>query len=103
VVAYDFDHSGFVNAGYALPNELLGTETVKERVYRGFPRTMEELQSTFEIYRKKKDAIISLISDFPLLKERTKKELISYIEEFYITINDKKKVQSEFIDKARKN
>lgn len=101
VVAYDFDHSGFVNAGYALPNELLGTETVTERVYRGFSRTMDELQATFEIYRKKKGDIISLISDFPLLKERTRKELVSYLEEFYKTINDKKKVQSVFIDNAR--
>ena len=101
VVPYDFDHSGFVNAGYALPNELLGTETVTERVYRGFPRTMEELQATFEIYRKQKDAITSRIMNFTLLKERARKELATYLEEFYKTINDRRKVQSIFIDNAR--
>lgn len=101
VVPYDFDHSGFVNAGYALPNELLGTETVTERVYRGFPRTMEELQATFEIYRKQKEAIKSQIMNFTLLKERARKELADYLEEFYETINDRRKVQSVFIDNAR--
>jgi hypothetical protein len=101
VVPYDFDHSGFVNAGYALPNELLGTETVTERVYRGFPRTMEELQSAFEVYRNKKEAITSMVTNFSLLKERTRKEIVSYLEEFYKTINDRKKVQTIFIDNAR--
>jgi hypothetical protein len=102
VVPYDFDHSGFVNASYALPNELLGTETVTERVYRGFPRTMEELQATFEIYRKKKEDITNLVMNFTLLKERTRKEIVSYLNEFYKTINDKKQVQSIFIDNARR-
>jgi hypothetical protein len=101
VVPYDFDHSGFVNAGYALPNELLGTETVTERVYRGFPREMEELQATFDIYRKQKDAITTLVMNFTLLKERTRKEIVAYMEDFYKTINDKRQVQSIFIDNAR--
>lgn len=103
VVPYDFDHSGFVNAGYAAPNEILGTETVKERVYRGFPRTMEELQATFDIYRKKKEEIYALIRNFTLLKERNRKELTDYLEDFYKTINNKSDVQNIFIDNARKN
>jgi hypothetical protein len=103
VVPYDFDHSGFVNAGYALPNELLGTETVKERVYRGFPRTMDELQSTFDIYRNQKENIVKLITNFTMLKEKSRKELVSYLEEFYKTINDKRQVESIFISNARAN
>ena len=99
--AYDFDHSGFVNAGYALPNELLGTEKVTERVYRGFPRKMEELQPTMDIFRSKKEAIYGLINNFALLPARTKKELTGYLDEFYITINDKRQVQTIFINNAR--
>lgn len=101
VVPYDFDHSGFVNAGYALPNEILGTETVTERVYRGFPRTMEELQSVFDVFRKNKDAITSLIMNFSLLASRTRKEAVEYLNDFYTTINNKKQVQTIFIDNAR--
>jgi hypothetical protein len=101
-VPYDFDHSGFVNADYATPNELLGTETVKERVYRGYVRKMEELQEVFDLFRSKKDQIISYIQTYPLLLEKNKKELISYTNEFYSTINNKKDVQRIFIDNARK-
>ncbi|MEO7984307.1 MAG: hypothetical protein ABI688_09515 [Bacteroidota bacterium] len=100
-VPYDFDHSGFVNAGYAVPNELLGTESVTERVYRGFPRKMEELQATMSLFKNKKDGIMGLINNFALLTARTKKEIISYLGEFYKTINDKRQVQSIFIDNAR--
>jgi hypothetical protein len=100
-VPYDFDHSGFVNAGYALPNELLGTESVTERVYRAFPRKMEELQTTLDIFRNKKNDIFSLINNFALLPARTKKELTGYLDEFYSTINNKKQVQNIFIDNAR--
>ncbi len=100
-VPYDFDHSGFVNASYALPNELLGTESVTERVYRGFPRTMEELQSTLDIFRNKKSQILALINNCVYLQSRTKKEIVDYLEEFYSTINNKKQVQSIFIDNAR--
>ncbi len=100
-VPYDFDHSGFVNAGYAVPNELLGTEKVTERVYRGFPRKMEELQATMSIYKAKKEAIYALINNFALLAARTKKELINFLDDFYSTINDKRQVQNIFIDNAR--
>jgi len=101
VVPYDFDHSGLVNADYAVPNEIIGTEKVTERVYRGFPRSMEELEVVFDIFRKQKENIYSLINDFTLLKERTRKGMISYIEDFYKTINSKSQAKMIFIDNAR--
>lgn len=101
VVPYDFDHSGFVNAGYALPSEILGTELVTERVYRGFPRSMEELQLTFDVFKAKKEAIMAVINNFTLLKESYRKEATRYLEEFYKIINNTKSVQSIFIDNAR--
>jgi hypothetical protein len=102
-VPYDFDHSGFVNAGYALPNELLGTEKVTERVYRGFPRNMEELEACFDQFRKQKEGIYSLIRNFPHLKDRVKRELTDFTDEFYKTINDKNQVKAIFIDNARRS
>ena len=102
-IPYDFDHSGFVNAAYALPNELLGTEKVTERVYRGFPRNMEELQLVFDDFRKQKDNIYKLIQNFTLLKERARKDILEYLDEFYKTINNRTLVQSIFIDNARRS
>ncbi|HNA96064.1 MAG TPA: hypothetical protein PK421_02465, partial [Chitinophagaceae bacterium] len=102
-VPYDFDHSGFVNAEYATPAEILGTTTVTERVYRGFPRTMSELQTCFDIFREKKSAINNLILNFSLLSSRIRKEANDYINEFYSIIEDKNDVEKIFIDNARKN
>lgn len=106
-IPYDFDHSGFVNADYALPPELFterfGVEKVTERVYWGFTRTMNELQATFELFRNKKAAITSLLTDFQPLSARTRKNAVAFINEFYGIINDKRKVQEIFIENARKN
>lgn len=103
VVPYDFDYCGLVDASYAVPNEVIGTEKVTERVYRGFPRTMEELQIQLDVFRSKKDRIFGLINSFELLNAKTRKGMISYLEEFYSLIEDKREVKTQFIDKARVN
>ena len=36
VVPYDFDYAGFVDAYYAVPNEGLPIENVRQRLYRGY-------------------------------------------------------------------
>jgi hypothetical protein len=102
-VPYDFDHSGLVNAEYATPSEVLGTESVTERVYRGFPRAMEELEMAFDVFRAQKENIYSLIRNFTLLKDKTRKEMTDYLEDFYKIINNKNQAKSTFIDNARKN
>lgn len=103
VVPYDFDYCGLVNASYAVPSEVIGTEKITERVYRGFPRTMEELQETLKLFRDKKAALYALINDFTLLTERSRKTVISYLDDFYKIINNENAVQNEFINKARTN
>lgn len=100
-IAYDFDFSGLVDAGYAVPSEVIGTEKVTERVYRGFPRTMEELQLTLDIFRAKKEAMLKYINSFELLSAKTRKNMVEYLEEFFSMINRQKQVQDIFIDNAR--
>jgi hypothetical protein len=102
-VPYDFDYCGLVDASYAIPNEVIGTEKITERVYRGFPRTMEELQQSLALFRDKKSAIYSLINGFTLITERNRKIMISYLDDFYKTINNENSVKNIFIDKARTN
>jgi hypothetical protein len=102
-VPYDFDYCGLVNASYAVPNEIIGTEKVTERVYRGFPRSIEEIQIKLEIFRAKKAAIFSTISNFSLLGEKVKKGMIGYLEEFFEMIEKPYEVKSTFVDKARIN
>jgi hypothetical protein len=102
-VAYDFDYAGLVDASYAVPNEIIGTDNVRERVYRGFPRSMEEIQMVLDIYRAKKESIISYVKNFSLLSERTKKGMVNYLEDFFKMIQNKSEVQTAFIDNARKS
>jgi hypothetical protein len=102
-VPYDFDYSGLVNTEYAVPDAMLNTETVEERVYRGFPRTMEELNETFEIFIQQKENIYALINNSELLASRTKRDMIYYLESFYSIIKKPGDVKKIFIDGARKN
>jgi hypothetical protein len=101
VVPYDFDFSGFVNTNYSFPDERLGIETVRERLYRGFPRTMEELNIAIDIFNKQKTNIYALIDNFNLLTQFTKKDVKLYLDDFYKTINDPAVVKDVFITNAR--
>ena len=101
-VPYDLNHCGFVNAAYAVPPEELGIESVKDRLYRGFPRSMEELQETIAIFTSKKKDIYDLINKCAWLNKASRKESINYLDGFYKTIENKNSVRHLFIDNARK-
>ena len=101
-IPYDFDYSGLVNADYAVPDEIMGIESVVQRVYRGFPRSMPELTVAIAVFNQHKEEIDALVNNFELLSNYTKKDISSYIADFYKIINDSKEVQKIFIDNARK-
>ncbi|MCW3120449.1 MAG: hypothetical protein JWM28_4531 [Chitinophagaceae bacterium] len=101
VIPYDFDYSGLVDANYAIPAEALGTTSVTERVYRGFPRTMGELEIALDIFRQQEDSIYSLIKNFKALDPYHQKAMITYLYEFYSLIKIKNMVKLTFIDGAR--
>ena len=100
-IPYDFDFCGLVDASYATPDEALGTQSVRERVYRGFPRTMNELQTALTLFREKREAIKKLVIGFELLGLRYREELMDYINEFYKEIESKNFVRDAFITNAR--
>ncbi|MBM3414915.1 MAG: hypothetical protein FJY20_00420 [Bacteroidetes bacterium] len=100
-VPYDFDYCGLVDASYAIPNEIIGTEKVTERVYRGFPRKMDELQTVLDAFRAKKETIRSLVKNFTLLGERVRNNMIRYLDDFFQMIENRSEVKSVFIDNAR--
>jgi hypothetical protein len=103
VVPYDFDFSGFVNTDYATPDPILNIETVRERVYRGFPRTLEEINDVLDIFKKQKDSMYNLINNFGLLSSRSKKEATGYLDGFFVMINKPGEVKKAFIENARTN
>ena len=101
-VPYDFDYSGLVNTNYAIPNEELPIKSVTERLYRGFPRTMEELNEALAVFNKQKDSVFSLINHFNLLSKNNKERMIDYLEQFYSIIKDPRDVKYTFISEARR-
>ena len=103
VVPYDFDFAGAINARYATPAEELGIEKVTDRSYRGFARSMLELQMALDIFRKQKDNLLSLVKNFELLNKRERDAMYGYVKEFYDIIEVKSQVQNIFIDGARRN
>jgi hypothetical protein len=102
VVPYDFDSSGLVNTTYAGADERLGISSVRERLYRGFPRSMEELKEVLAIYNEQKTNIYAAINNFSLFTSSTKKEMTDYLDEFYTTINDPAEIKATFITGARR-
>jgi len=102
-VPYDFDYSGLVNTDYAVPDERLQIENVKQRLYRGFPRSMGELEEILNIFNQQKANIYALVKHFDLLTARSKGEITEYLDEFYTTISRPTEVKSIFIENALSN
>jgi hypothetical protein len=99
-VAYDFDVTGIVNPHYAVGSPGIN-EDVTERVYRGFPRKMEELQNVIKVFLAKEKDLYQLIDDFKLLEAPYKREMKDFLKDFFVIIKDKERVESTFIKNAR--
>jgi hypothetical protein len=92
VVPYDFDYSGFVKTPYSIPHEKLGIKDVTERFYQGLCRNKEQTEKTLQIFRNKKEEIMTMVAEFPHFNDHSRKHTIDYLESFYeIVENDKKK------------
>lgn len=102
-VPYDFDYSGLVNTIYAIPDPEFPIKSVTERLYRGYPRTMEELNEALEIFNRQKDSIYALIKNFELLSKENKKNMIIFLDQFYSQVKDPGDIKFNFISNARRD
>ena len=100
-IPYDFDYSGLVNASYAVPAEGLGIESVSQRLYRGFSRSYDELKTAIEVFKEKKESIMYYVDHFELCSTKCRKLMTTYLNDFYETLGNKKKIESIFIRNAR--
>jgi len=101
IVPYDFDYCGLVNASYAVPHEMLGIKNVTDRLYRGFPRTIDELRVTAKNFLDNKEAIMSIVENDPLLNKSNKKIMWRYLEDFYDEIKSDNDLYRNFLMGAR--
>lgn len=100
-IPYDFDFAGIVNAPYALPREELGILSVRVRLYRGFPRTMEELRPMIEVFKEKKETLLLMIKNFDLFSDKSKDDMTNYLKKSFEDIENERMVKQQFITRAR--
>ena len=96
-VPYDFDWSGVVSASYAVPDSRLGIKSVRERLYRGYCRTPEQLGPTIARFDDRKDSIYALFRSQEGLDPKHAEQTLRYFDEFYRTINDPRAANREFV------
>ena len=103
VVAYDFDICGFVDPPYATIDEQLQTQisSVRERLNRGFPRTLPELKIAVQLFNDRKEKIMGLIKNNEYLTSKEKSRTVDYVEAFYKTINNDRELDRIFVAGGR--
>ncbi len=102
-VAYDFDMTGLVNPPYGGGNPELGQAKLTDRLYRGYQRSIEEIDAVAKIFCAKEEAIYSLVRDFSLLTAKNKNDMLVFLQDFFTQIKNKKRLKNICVDNALKN
>ena len=102
-VAYDFDFAGAVNAAYATVDPSLSVRDVRDRLFRGFCVPEEHYGKTFDLFKKKRDAIYGLYNDKlgKLLDKKVAAETLKFYDDFYQTISDPRLAKRRIVDACR--
>lgn len=98
-VPYDFDYSGLVDTTYAVVDKrLFDITSVRERVYRGPCRTLEELTPFFDQFNRVKPDIWALYDNQPEFNKGSRSSAKSFIEDFYEVISSPRLARRAFVD-----
>jgi hypothetical protein len=96
-IPYDFDHAGIVRAPYAKPAPELQLSSTLQRRYRGYCMPeMNQFTEAFETFNRLKDDFYALYDGNPLLSSSYQSQTLKFLDRFYETINDPKKVRYAF-------
>jgi len=96
---YDFDFSGFVSAPYARYKKSYGQTSIRDRVFLGRAKTVEELIPAINLFLEKKEELLKEIDNFELLSNHSMTDLRGFIEEFYNIIEDRKNLEATLFGK----
>lgn len=88
-MAYDFDHSGLVNAPYAQPAEALNMNSILERRYRGYCLPdLSVFDPVLAHFNAIKPQVYELYNSCTLLDDKYRSFVIKFMDQFYETINN---------------
>lgn len=102
-VPYDFDYSGIVVAPYATPPPELGIRSVRQRLYRGYhfsDKTYREVINFFNIHQQD---MYKVYTGCTLLDKKYLKQTVSYLDNFYKTINNPKAFRNDIVRVGQQN
>ncbi len=102
-VPYDFDHTGLVNAPYALPPEGLDARNVRDRLYRGYCAHNDYLPAAIALFQSRREAINAVIAAETRLSEGRRQNARRYIDAFFDVVSDPANVQRELIGRCRRS
>jgi len=92
-VPYDFDLTGLVNASYGFPDPATGLQSNRDRKFTGICRSREEFARSLEEYKNLKGAFYSVINDFQLLEQRSKKDITDFLDQFFNQLDNQKNIE----------
>ena len=102
VIPYDFDWCGVINTIYSKPLPRFGLESVKDRLFRGYCRPVEQYQEYAQYFKAKREEIYELYGHFGLIDKRETKRILKYYDDFYEIISNDKALRSEFLNSCLK-
>lgn len=100
-IPYDFDYAGIVNTTYAVPDEHLGIESVRERVYRGVCIDEKYLFEAAQRYKDQKDSVYDLYNSSPFIDKGNRNSTIKYLDEFYHLIESDNLFRKHILENCR--
>lgn len=99
-IPYDFDLAGFVYAPYAEPDDDLGIDSVRQRLYRGFCANNRYIEASIAEFLQARDALYALVADQQELESTVRRNIADYLDEFYATIGDSGAVEREIVGRC---
>lgn len=89
-IPYDFDLTGVVNADYAVTPPEYNLNSIRDRIFLGICRSREVFQDELKYFLSRKNDFYRVINDFPYLNERSKKDITSFLDQFFNQIEKQK-------------
>ena len=101
-IPYDFDASGFVNASYAAdPNPSFGIRNNRQRLFRGYCLHNDYVADAIPVFMEAKRDLVALVEESAIAANRTKRDAIAYLEDFFELISDAEEIEDEIYGECR--
>jgi hypothetical protein len=82
-IPYDFDLTGIVNADYAVTPPEYSLNSIRDRIFLGICRSREVFEKELKYFLSRKNDFYQVINDFPYLNEKSKKDITSFLNQFF--------------------